>query len=180
MTTVEDAWGIINHPEGPPCDGRVPQVEALTSEYHLSYDQRRNAQAKQDAVCGTVESNVALPTWPPKAPVDRPLASRGASKAATHAPQAAMHAATHAPQAAMHVAGEETVRERCQRCTLGIMYDLQNWRHVSPPPDQNKMVYILRKHDRTPVSVCLGLILLLVVVLTVTAFSPSKRVSQSN
>lgn len=178
MTSVDDAWDIINDTRGSTCDGQIPQVETLTSEYQLPYDQRRSAQAKQDAVCNTVSAKVALPTWPPKAPVDRPAASRGKPLAAARAQpvQAAQAAQTlTVPQATPVKHSPEPLLQRCTRCTRGMLYDVQNWNQVQAPSGENKMMYILSKHDRAPVSACLVLLLFLLVLLSIAAAMAPKR-----
>ena len=196
MTSVDDAWDILNDAQGSTCDGQIPQVETLTSEYQVPYDQRRSAQAKQDGVCNTVSAKVALPTWPPKAPVDRPAASRGKPIAAGR-PQAqpvqavqqltppagarqvqaaqVAQALTPSPGAAANDSSPESPLQRCMRCTQGMIYDVQNWNQVQPPSGENKIMYILSKHDRAPVSACWVLLLFLVVVLSIAAATAPKR-----
>ena len=160
MASVDDAWGIINAPQGSECDSKIPQVETKTSLYHVGYDQRRTAQAKQDSACGgTVSAKVALPTWPPSTPVDRPPTSRRSVN-----PQAVPSEAAHPlptpplqAQAAQlaPIAAPETLGQRFTRCTKGIVYDLQNYSSVQPGNAEHKMMFILKKHDRLPVSMCL-------------------------
>jgi len=56
-----------------------------------------------------------------------------------------------------------------------MLYDAQNWNQVQPPSGENKILYILGKHDRAPVSACLVLLLLLVVLLSIAAAMAPKR-----
>jgi hypothetical protein len=84
------------------------------------------------------------------------------------------------PQAAQlaPIVVPETIGQRFTRCTKGIVYDLQNYSRVQPGNAEHKMMYILNKHDRLPVSMCLIMGFVLAALGMGALLFPGRKASQ--
>ena len=123
-----------------------------TTSANTAFDQRRVAQAGQDVACPQeVALPPPMPQWPPtngveRKPIPPPVAAAKRSRRSGSSSRSGAARAPRAPHAT------ESVAARISRNLKGVAYDVKHWDHVAPPEGGNKVVYILTRDDRAPVT----------------------------
>jgi hypothetical protein len=191
------AWNIINNPQGELDDGVIPQVNELAAQFNVPVDQRA-MRVKQDVACGSFPTLSAkaiapeFPKWPPS-PMQHGVSSRVSS--VNHSNDDSVFEALTSDNlmsnnsmdqnepidannpiyGAIDQPVGETLSGRTKRCLSGVAYDLTNWGQVPVPLGENRLVHILTRHDRAPITSMVLSLVAVVTLLLVIVIANRKR-----